>query len=138
MGIDRDDVIDQAFEYPVHDDLEGFMLVTSIDGDLQGTSFSPRYENPEEFDDSEICHLPMMELLGASIAEVALEYGLPPEDVAEIGVYVTVDHLGVDKETTKESWQEVAELEDFDGEASQEEYKKVVAAFREFKNSVRE
>jgi len=131
-------VIDQAFEYLVHDGLEGFMLVTSINGNLQGTSFSPRYENPEEFDDSEICHLPMMELLGASIAEVALEYGLPPEDVAEIGVHVTVDHLDVDEETTKESWQEVAELEDFDGEASQEEYEKVVAAFREFKDSVRE
>lgn len=124
--VDRDEVINQAFEDLVHDELEGFLLLTSIDGDIQGTSFSPRFEHPQEFDDSALCQLPLIELLGGCIAEVALEFGLPPEDVADVGHHVTVDHLGVDSETTKQAWREALEMADFDEDASQEEYEKML------------
>jgi len=73
--VDRDEIINHAFERLVHDDLEGFLLLTSIDDDFEGVSFSSRYENPEEFDGGALCQLPLMELLGGCIAEVALEYG---------------------------------------------------------------
>lgn len=129
--VDRDDVINQAFEDLVHDELEGFLLLTSINGDIQGVSFSPRYENPEEFDNNALCQLPLIELLGGCIAEVALEFGLPPEDVADVGVHVTVDHLGVDSETTKKSWREVLEMADIEEDASQEEYEQVLDQLRD-------
>jgi hypothetical protein len=121
LEINRDEIINQAFEQLVDDGLEGFLLLTSIDGNIEGVSLSPRYENPEEFDDSAICQLPLMELLGGCIAEVALEFGLPPEEVADVGVHVTVDHLGVDSETAKRSWEEISERADIDEEASYEE-----------------
>jgi hypothetical protein len=136
--VDRDDIINQAFENLVHDDLEGFLLLTSIDGDIEGVSFSPRFENPEEFDDGALCQLPLMELLGGSIAEVALEFGLPPEDVADVGVHVTVDHLGVDAETTEESWREALEMADIDEDASQEEYEQVLDQLRDLTKSQKE
>lgn len=128
--VDRDDIINQAFENLVDDELEGFLLLTSIDGDIEGVSFSPRFENPEEFDDGVLCQLPLIELLGGCIAEVALEFGLPPEDVADVGVHVTVDHLGVDAETTREFWGEALEVADTDEDISQEEYEQVLDQLR--------
>lgn len=131
LEVNRDEIINQAFEQLVDDGLEGFLLLTSIDGNIEGVSLSPRYENPEEFDDSAICQLPLMELLGGCIAEVALEFGLPPEEVADVGVHVTVDHLGVDSETAKKSWEEISGRADIDEEASYEETLNQIRTFIE-------
>lgn len=135
LEINRDDVINQAFEQLVDDDLDAFLLLTSIDGNIEGVSFSPRYENPEAFDDSAICQLPLMELLGGCIAEAALEYGLPPEEVADVGAHVSVDHLGVDAETAKKSWEELVERAGLDEDAS---YEEVLDQLRDFIESERQ
>jgi hypothetical protein len=96
---DRDDAIDRAFGFLVDDDLEGFAIAASVDGDLKVMSFAPLDEGPEQYTDADVCRLPRNELLGKLLADFAVMYGQHPEDVADVATYVAVDHLGIDDDT---------------------------------------
>jgi hypothetical protein len=107
---DRDGAINEAFELLVDDDLDGLLVVTSTDGDLQSVSFTDLDENREQYADHDTCQLPPMSLLGGAIAETAIRLGLHPDDVADIGSHVTVDHLNVGSEMIAESWRDLYDL----------------------------
>jgi hypothetical protein len=94
----RDDAINRVFEFLVDDDLEGFAIAASIDGDLKAMSFTTLDEDPEQYADADVCRLPRNELLGKLLADFSVMYGRRPEDVADVATHVAVDHLGVDDE----------------------------------------
>lgn len=99
---ERDDAIDRAFEFLVDDDLEGFAIAASVDGELKAMSFTPLDEDPEQFADAAVCQLPRNVLLGKLLADVAVMYGRHPEDVADVVAHVATDHLGVDDDAIAE------------------------------------
>mgnify|MGYP006273878101 CR=1 FL=1 len=93
---ERDDAINQAFDYLVDDELEGFAIAVSIDGELKAMSFTPTDDDPEQYADAAVCRLPRNELLGKLLADFSVMYGHHPEDVADVATHVAVDHLGMD------------------------------------------
>lgn len=96
---ERDDAINQAFEFLVDEELEGFAIAASVDGELKAMSFTPFDDDPEQYANHDVCRLPRNELLGKLLADIAVIYGRHPEDVASVATHIAVNHLGADTET---------------------------------------
>ena len=89
---ERDDAINHAFEL-LDDDLEGFAIAASVDGDLKAMSFTEFDEAPDEYADTAVCGLPRNVLLGKLLADFAVMYGRHPEGVADVATHVAIGTL---------------------------------------------
>jgi hypothetical protein len=114
----RDESIDEAFNHLVDDDLEGFALAARVDGELKAVSFTPQDEGMYVPPDAPLCRLPRNELLGKLIADFALIFAHPPEEIANVATHVSTDHLGITEEKVEQAWAEF--IEEMDVETVEE------------------